>query len=251
MSSPIDTAHSLLVDKRRVLVFTGAGISTESGIPDFRGPSGVWKTADPSDFTLSNYLRDADFRRGAWERRFNSPLAHARPNAGHEAVVDLWRSGSMVGCITQNIDGLHQEAGLPDEAVVELHGNSTGIRCVDCGSEPDPDLIEARWRDGEADPPCEVCGGILKTKTVLFGEMLPPIAVQTAGDWTAIADAVVVVGSTLSVYPAAGMPLEVASRGAPLIIVNDGPTDHDDLAAIKLEGKAGELLPALVALLTS
>lgn len=245
----IDRAYALLAGRERILVFTGAGISTESGIPDFRGPSGVWKTANPDDFTLANYLRDPEFRRGAWKRRFDSPLRHARPNAGHTAVADLWRSGSMIGCVTQNIDGLHQEAGLPPDAVVELHGNRTGIRCVECGTEPDPDGVEARWRDGEADPSCDVCGGILKTKIVMFGELLPPLAMQTASDWTAVADAVVVVGSTLSVYPAAALPLEVAARGKPMVIVNEGPTDHDDLAAIKLEGKAGTVLPRLVAML--
>jgi NAD-dependent deacetylase len=157
----------------------------------------------------------------------------------------------MVGCITQNIDGLHQSAGLPEEAIAELHGNGRGIRCLDCGTAADTAEVESRWRAGESDPKCPVCDGLLKTTVVYFGEMLPAAALARASAWTDTADAVIVVGSSLSVYPAAGIPLEVASRGAPLVILNDGPTDHDDMAAARLAGKAGTLLPALVAVLSA
>ncbi len=247
MSDVLQDAAALLTGCKRILMFTGAGISTESGIPDFRGPSGVWKTASPDDFTLSNYVANTEFRWAAWERRFASPLRDAEPNAAHRAVADLWRSGRMIGYITQNIDGLHQAAGLPTEAIVELHGNTDGIRCIECGTKADTKQVEERWRGGDADPSCEVCGGILKTTVIYFGEMLPERALTTAAVWTANADAVIVVGSSLSVYPAAGIPLEVAATGAPFVIVNDGPTELDDVAAVRLGGRAGEVLPSLVA----
>lgn len=251
MIDPVDKAADLLGDKSAILVFTGAGISTESGIPDFRGPSGVWRTANPDDFTISNYVADPEFRRGAWERRFDSPLRDAEPNDAHRAVVELWEAHLMVGCVTQNIDGLHQAAGLPADALAELHGNRMGIMCIECGRTADADEVEGRWRAGEADPRCSLCGGILKTTTVLFGEMLPVSALAKSATWSAAADAVLVVGSSLSVYPAAGIPLEVASRGAPFVILNRGPTEQDHLADVKLDGRAGEVLPGLVAILTA
>lgn len=251
MTTPLSAVAALLAGKTEVLVFTGAGISTESGIPDFRGPSGVWKTADPADFTLSNYVSNPDFRKAAWRRRFDSPLRDALPNPAHAAVVTLWEAGVMAGCVTQNIDGLHQAAGLPDDAVVELHGNGLGIACLDCAHRADPDEVEARWRNGEADPACAACGGLLKTTTILFGELLPAAALHRAALWVDRADAVIVVGSSLSVYPAAGIPLEVAANGAPFVILNEGRTDQDDLADIKVDGKAGDVLPRLVAMLTT
>jgi NAD-dependent deacetylase len=249
VSANVENAAALLAGAQRILVFTGAGISTESGIPDFRGPSGLWKTADPADYSLANYVASAEFRHASWERRFDSPLNHAAPNAAHHAVVALWDSGRMLGCITQNIDGLHLAAGLPTHAVVEFHGNRSGIRCLDCGADADPEAVEARWRAGERDPACTACGGILKTTIVYFGEMLPERALIRASMWSAAADAVIVVGSSLTVYPAAAIPLEVAGRGAPLVIVNEEPTEHDAFAGAVLSGKAGTLLPGLVALL--
>ena len=251
MSEAISRAAAVLDGAYRILVFTGAGISTESAIPDFRGPTGLWTTANPDDFTLSNYVSDPAFRRTAWERRFGSPLRHAEPNRAHSAVVDLWDSGRMIGCVTQNIDGLHQAAGLPGAAIVELHGNRHGIRCLNCGTEADTAAVEALWRGGDADPGCPVCDGMLKSTVVYFGEMLPPSALETAAEWTAVADGVIVVGSSLSVYPADAIPLEVVATGAALVIVNDGPTRHDDVATVRLAGKAGVVLPQLVAELTS
>lgn len=251
MTDHVANAATALDSAQRILLFTGAGISTESGIPDFRGPSGVWKTADPDDFTLANYRRDADFRKAAWQRRFESPLRHAEPNAAHRAVVVLWEGGRMIGCITQNIDGLHQAAGLPEWAIVELHGNRDGIRCLDCDTDADPGEVERRWREGDPDPACPVCRGMLKSTVVYFGEMLPERALTVSSLWASEADAVIAVGSSLSVYPAAGIPLEVAARGAPFVILNDGPTELDDVAAIRLHGRAGTLLPELVAILTS
>ncbi len=242
----VAAAAGRLSDRARILVFTGAGISTESGIPDFRGPEGLWKRLDPNDFTLQRWVTSESFRVEAWERRLAADQPVHRPNDGHHAVADLWHTGRMIGCITQNIDGLHQAAGLPDEAVAEVHGNASGIVCYSGGHDVDVDDVRSRWRAGETDPRCAECGSILKSTTVLFGENLPSVAVARAQTWTDAADAVIAVGSTLSVYPAAYFPLEIAGRGDPFVIVNQGPTEHDRLATVCIEGRAGEVLPELV-----
>jgi len=239
-------AAAALEDRDRILVFTGAGISTESGIPDFRGPNGLWTRLDPDDFTYRRYLEDERFRIASWERRLDSPFVGATPNPAHHAVTRLWREGRAVGCITQNVDGLHADAGLPASVLVELHGNAARIHCIECGDRPERDLVRARWEAGDADPRCERCGGILKPAVVFFGEDMPRRAMLRAAALVAEADAVLVVGSTLSVYPAAFFPLEIADRGDPMVIVNEGPTEHDHAAAVKVPGKAGALLPLLV-----
>jgi NAD-dependent deacetylase len=243
----IDAAVSALAGKRRILVFTGAGISTESGIPDYRGPQGMWKKFNPADFTYDRYLSDPEFRVRSWERHFNSPFLAALPNEAHRAVTRLWKSGRSVGCVTQNIDGLHGAAGLPPEALVEIHGNAHRIHCVACGGEPSFAEVKRRWESGEQDPRCGYCGGIMKAKIVYFGEDLPPAAIDAAWQMASRADAVIVVGSSLQVYPAAFVPLDVVDRGHPMVIVNRGPTDHDFRAAARLDGAAGTLLPRLVA----
>ena len=173
-------------------------------------------------------------------------FGNAQPHAAHEAIVDLWKSGRLIGCVTQNIDGLHQAAGLPQEAIAELHGNADGIACLECGAPHDPAEIEQRWINGDVDPRCDECGGILKSTIVFFGEILPHREIELANKWAAQADAVISVGSSLSVYPAAYIPLEIASRGDSFVIINNGPTDLDSLASIRLEGLAGTLLPQLV-----
>jgi NAD-dependent deacetylase len=240
-------AAALLRPCRRILVFTGAGISTESGIPDFRGPQGVWTTVDPDEFTIDRYLRYPETRRRAWRLRMNSGALGAVPNAGHRAVAALWATGKMIGCVTQNIDGLHQRAGLPEEAVVELHGNAATTVCLGCGDRQPTAAVVARVDAGEDDPSCLLCGAILKPAVVYFGEMLPAAAVEEAFDLAELADAVLAVGSTLTVFPAAQIPLRVASRGRPFVILNQGPTDFDRLASARLEAPAGAALPALVA----
>jgi NAD-dependent deacetylase len=246
----IDHAVSALADRTRILVFTGAGISTESGIPDFRGPHGVWKRVDPSDYTYERYLNDPEFRVNTWGKRFTSPLLDATPNGAHYAVTRLWESGRVVGCVTQNIDGLHAAAGLSPASLVELHGNAHRIHCIICGDEPDFDEVERRWRSGTVDPDCLRCGGILKTKVVYFGEELPPQAMYRAWDLAKRADAAIVIGSTLSVYPAAFIPLAVVENGDPMVIVNRGCTDHDFRATALVDGAAGDVVPELVDRLT-
>lgn len=248
--SSIAAAAELLSDRRRILVFTGAGISTESGIPDFRGPQGLWTKMDPEDFTISRYLASEEVRVRSWANRFSSRSGPFEPNAAHHAVTRLWESGRMVGCITQNIDGLHQAGGLPDEAVAELHGNGRTVACVTNGHPADRAEVEDRWRAGEADPRCLICGGILKVGVVFFGEQLPDAAVARADRFAGEADAVVAIGSTLGVFPAAFYPLDVAARGEPFIIVNQGATDMDEAATARIEGKAGTVVPRLVEALT-
>lgn len=246
---PFTRAVELLEGRTDILVFTGAGISTESGIPDFRGPQGVWTRVDPDEFTFQRYLTRSETRRKRWAMAVESPLRHARPNRAHRAVVDLWEAGRMVGCVTQNIDGLHQAAGLPAEAVVEVHGNARRTRCLDCGAEWPTEEVLARVEAGEEDPACPECAGILKTTTISFGQLMPEEEMERAYRMADRADAVLSVGSTLSVYPAAFVPLQAARRGVPFVVVNLGPTEQDRAADVKLEEPAGEVLPRLVAAL--
>ena len=251
MSQDLAYAARLLLDAEKILVFTGAGISTESGIPDFRGTDGIWTKLSPEDFQLDRYIRDPKARIRAWQTRFPKMFGNAQPNAAHEAVVDLWKSGKLLGCVTQNIDGLHQAAGLPQDVMAELHGNGDGIACLQCGEDYDPAAIEARWIDGDLDPHCEECGGILKSTIVFFGEVLPQAELLRAEQWAHEADAVISIGSSLSVYPAAYIPLEIASRGEVFIIINNSPTDLDSLASLRLGGMAGTVFPQLVSAITA
>lgn len=246
----VAAAADLLADRHRILVFTGAGISTESGIPDFRGPNGLWTKVDPRDFTIERYLESEEVRIRSWANRFSTRSGPFEPNAAHHAVARLWDSGRMVGCITQNVDGLHQAGGLPDEAVAELHGNGRTVACVDNRHPTNRSDVEARWRNGEPDPRCTTCGAILKVGVVFFGELLPEAAVTRAAEFTAEADAVVAIGSTLGVFPAAYYPLEVASRGEPFVIVNLGETEMDAVATTRIDGEAGTVVPDLVERLT-
>lgn len=229
-------------------MFTGAGISVESGIPDFRGPDGLWSRVDPSLFDIGRYLSDADARREVWRIHLSGELSIGtlQPNAAHYAVAELAKSGRTVGCVTQNIDGLHQKAGLPEDQVAQLHGDLNRVRCVSCGRQwPAPEVLE--WIGaGDADPHCPDCGGILKSTTVLFGELLPAAAIVRARQMSERADAVLAIGSTLSVYPAVDFVLEPVFRGAQLVIANLGPTDHDELATVRVDGPAATTVPEIV-----
>ncbi len=250
MSTGIERAVETLRGARHILVFTGAGISTESGIPDFRGPNGLWTKVDPDDFTIDRYISSAEVRKRNWEMHRQGELwgarSQVRPNAAHEAVTDLWRSGRLSGVITQNIDGLHLVAGLPPSAVAEVHGNIRRCRCLGCGQTWDTETV-LEWVDaGDADPHCPQCEELVKTTTVLFGELLPQHEVVKAEMFSSGADAVLVIGSTLSVYPAADFAVRVRMRGGPMVVVNVGATDHDHLASVLVSEPAGTAVPAIV-----
>ena len=249
MPDTIERAGSLLSGAGRVLVFTGAGISTESGIPDFRGPDGLWTKVDPDDFTITRYLSSSAARKRSWARWSSSPIRDARPNAAHLAVTRLARMGRLEGCVTQNIDGLHQAGGLPDRLVVEVHGNVWTVRCLVCSAEWPTTEVFGWVEAGDEDPHCPYCTGIIKLTVISFGQAMPAGEMSRAHAMARRADAVVAVGTTLSVWPAAEIPLVAAGRGVPFVIVNVGPTDFDDYADVKVEHPAGEAMTRLVALL--
>ncbi len=237
----------LLQGAEKTLVFTGAGISTESGIPDFRGPDGVWKRRQPvyyADFMRSEAARVEhwDYKLEAW-----SAFREARPNATHEAIVQLERAGKIVAVITQNIDGLHSRAGTSAQKLVELHGTNSLVECQTCGKLSDPTPHFESFRKTRRPPACE-CGGFLKPATISFGQNLRPEVLARAETLAAQADFVVALGSTLSVYPAASIPLLAAETGVPYVIINRGATDHDELpqVTLRLEGNVSEIFPATV-----
>lgn len=225
-----------------IVVFTGAGASTESGIPDFRSPGGIWTRYAPIDY--SDYLRDPAMRRESWQRGLHTyaPIAAAAPNLAHMAIAEWWRAGLVNGVVTQNIDGLHQKAGLPDEAVVELHGNSHSIVCLACEARYTRATVHARLDAGEVDPACPECGGILKAATISFGQPLPVEAIEAAQRLHATARLCLVVGSSLVVYPAASLPEVTLDAGGQLAIVNYSPTHLDPFATLVSREPAGALL---------
>ncbi|MFT3852962.1 MAG: Sir2 family NAD-dependent protein deacetylase [Ilumatobacteraceae bacterium] len=245
----LDEARRWVQDASRVTVLTGAGISTDSGIPDFRGPNGVW-TKNPAAekaATLQHYLADPEVRRAAWLNRMGSPAWEARPNAGHAAIVELERLGKLVAVVTQNIDELHQQAGNDPVKVVEVHGTMRWARCWECGDRrPMGELLD-RVRAGEADPPCVVCGGIVKSDTISFGQSLVPEVIDAAAHAAQSCDVLIAAGSSLSVFPAANLVPLAKSVGARVIIVNAESTGMDRIADAVLLGQLSELLPALVA----
>ncbi|WP_336212269.1 SIR2 family NAD-dependent protein deacylase [Nonomuraea sp. LPB2021202275-12-8] len=232
-----------------ITVMTGAGISTDSGIPDFRGPTGLWRN-DPDHeklVTLDYYLADPEIRRRSWRFRRESPARTAAPNAAHLALVELERAGLLDRLVTQNIDGLHQKAGSSPDLVLELHGNMSGVLCVSCGSRST--LAEAldRIDAGEADPACHECGGILKTTTVMFGETLPEEAVAEAVQAARRCRTFLAIGTSLQVQPAASLVGLAVRSGAHLVIVNAEPTPYDDFAEEVIRDPIGEAVPRLVA----
>jgi NAD-dependent deacetylase len=240
----------LIADARRIVAFTGAGVSTESGIPDFRSPGGVWDRYGPIDF--KEFLRDAEARRETWRRGLQTypVVASAAPNAAHVALVDLERAGKLLAVVTQNIDGLHQRAGHAPERVVELHGNAHGVRCLDCDARYERAAVHERVIAGEAEPACLACGGILKPTSVSFGESMPADEMRRAERAALESDLCLVVGSSLVVYPAAMIPRRAVQAGRALAIVNATETPLDDVARVVLRGQAGELLPPIVAAAT-
>ena len=249
MSGDVARAADLLARARRVTVLTGAGVSTDSGIPDFRGPQGVW-TRDPAAerlATLQAYLEEPEVRRESWRQRAMHPVWEARPGPAHTALVDLERSGRLLALLTQNIDELHQAAGSSPDLVVELHGTLHHTQCLSCGARAPMAETLARVAAGEDDPPCRHCGGILKSATISFGQNLDAGVLMRARRAAADADVLLAVGTSLGVHPAAGVVDLAAAAGASVIIVNGAETPYDAVADVVLRGGVGELLPRLVA----
>lgn len=237
-----------VADADRITVLTGAGISTESGIPDFRGPNGVWTKNPEAEkaATLQHYLADPEVRRRAWRGRLEHSAWTAEPNAGHLALVELERQGKLHALVTQNVDGLHQRAGNNPDLVVEVHGTIHRAMCWGCGRRWPMGEILDRVRAGEQDPPCEVCGGILKSDTISFGQSLDPEVIDRAMQVSEECDLFLALGSTLSVYPVAHTVPRARRAGARVVIVNGDPTEMDGLAHAVIHGRLGQVLPALV-----
>jgi len=244
----IDAVRGWIDDAQRVVVLTGAGISTDSGIPDFRGPQGLW-TKNPLAEKMSNihyYLADPEVRKLSWQNRLSSPAWTARPNAGHLSLVTLERRNKLHALITQNIDELHQLAGNSPEKVIEVHGTMRRVMCMGCGMRAPMQKALDRVRAGEADPPCRDCGGILKSDTISFGQQLVPEVIDRAMRVAGEADFFLAVGTSLQVYPVAGAVEIARSAGAKVVIVNAEPTPLDDIADVVLRGSISEVLSKAV-----
>jgi NAD-dependent deacetylase len=250
LMNEIEHARAVLADKSRILVFSGAGISTESGIPDFRGPDGIWTKVDPDDFHISKYRSLADLRVRGWQMHINGEKWGARagivPNRGHVAVLRLWKEDRLSGVVTQNVDGLHQAAGMPDEAIAELHGNVKSCSCLECGATWATEEILERVDAGDQDPHCERCGGVIKTAVTMFGEVLDTEPMDRAFMFLGQSDALLVLGSTVAVSPASDVVMRAAFQPIPIVIINRGETEADHLAAARIDGSIGEYLPDLV-----
>jgi NAD-dependent deacetylase len=237
----------LIINAKKIVVFTGAGISTESGIPDFRSPGGIWSRFDPDDFTYQKFISDPEARRKQWRMLGEGLLTTmAKPNPAHYAIAELYRLGKLDCVITQNVDNLHQKAGVPTERVFELHGNMQLAACLSCGRQYPFDQIKARLDKGEEIPDCEVCHGILKPNAVFFGEPLPQEVLGEATHRSSSCDLFIVIGSTLIVYPAAYMPIYAHQAGAKLVIINLSSTPMDGEATVLITARAGEAMSRIV-----
>lgn len=244
MDRDLEEFARLIAAADRIVLFTGAGISTESGIPDFRSPGGIWTRQTPIDF--SDFMRSDAARRETWRRRFamQPVLRQATPNRGHRAVAELVRTGKAASVITQNIDGLHQDSGIPDDKVIELHGNTTYAHCLNCGTRYEIESLRVDFESDSIVPQC-ACGGWVKTATISFGQSMPNNEMRRAEKETLLADLFIVIGSSLVVYPAAGFP-ELAKRNrAGLVILNLQPTALDDVATLVLNRPIGDTLGAV------
>lgn len=248
-ASAVTAARGILAGAERVTVLTGAGISTDSGIPDFRGPNGVW-TKNPKAERTSNieyYVRDPEVRRLAWQGRIAWMEREVEPNPGHLALVDLERSGRLHQLVTQNIDGLHQAAGSDPDLIVEVHGTMRDVVCLSCGDRRPTGPVLDRVRAGDPDPVCEICGGMLKSATISFGQNLVPEDLDRADRAARECDVLLAVGSTLSVFPVAAMVPMAHQAGAKIVIVNGSSTEMDGLADVVVVGSISDVLPAIVA----
>lgn len=252
----LSAAIESLAPAERIVVFTGAGISAEAGIPTFRDPKGMWNQVDPKKYHINNFLVDPEIRIERWQNTLKGmrggPRSSIKPTPAHYALTRLWKADRMSGCITQNVDGLHIQAGLPEKAVAELHGTVWRSECYKCKrrwpTETVLDWVEA----GQPDPICPECGGVMKLATVLFGEKLHIAEMAKAQEFADQAQAMLAIGSTLSVFPAVNFVIEAHQLGKPVVLVNLGETEKEDRVSVRITGKAGEVIPDLVdALLAS
>jgi NAD-dependent deacetylase len=245
MSSDVESLRTLLDRSRRALFFTGAGISTESGIPDFRSPGGVWSRMQPIYF--QEFIASEEKRRESWRRRFDNRdgWVGAQPNRGHHAVARVIASGRASVVITQNVDNLHQASGVPEDKVIEVHGNATYARCLGCTLRIELVDIEREFTASGTVGPCKTCGGIVKSATISFGQPMPALPMQRAQEETLACDLFIVHGSSLSVFPAADFPLRAKQNGAALVIINRDPTEMDELADLVIHAGIGTTLGAV------
>jgi len=246
--SQIDAAADLIIESKKLVVFTGAGMSTESGISDFRSPGGVWSRFDPGEFTFQKFLASEESREKYWEFSTSSwsEMAAAQPNPSHHAIAELDSIGKLDCVITQNIDGLHQRSGIPEEKVIELHGTAWWVSCLECRQRYPREQIQERLKGGLKVPRCDSCGGIMKPTTISFGQAMPEQETRQAENRAAACDLFLVAGSSLEVYPAAQMPLIAKDSGARLIIINLTPTPHDPYADITIHDKTGPALSQII-----
>ena len=245
----IDAVADMIMESKKVVVFTGAGFSTESGIPDFRSPGGVWDKFDPSELNYQNFMRSEEIREKYWRmhKMMWETIRDAQPNAGHYAVTELYNMGKLDCVITQNTDGLHQKAGTPEAMVLELHGTMQWVNCLDCGQRYPRSQVHDKMLAGEKVPRCDSCNGILKPATIAFGQAMPQQETRESEKRSGSCDLFLAAGSSLLVYPAAQMPLIAKNSGARLVIFNLTPTPHDHHADIVINEKTGEALSQVVA----
>ena len=238
----VKSIKKLIENSSNIVVFTGAGISTESGIPDFRSPTGIWKKYQPIEF--SDFLSSETFRIEAWRRKFeiDKNISKAMPNIGHIAIAKLVKSGKVKHVITQNIDNLHQESGIPNDIIIELHGNTTYAKCLDCGFKYNLSKIMKEFKETNKPPYCDLCSGIVKAATISFGQAMPEKEMILSQECSLSCDLFITIGSSLQVYPAAGFPILAKKNGSKLIILNREKTDLDIYADLVINDEIGSFL---------
>ncbi|HUL29214.1 MAG TPA: Sir2 family NAD-dependent protein deacetylase [Thermodesulfobacteriota bacterium] len=248
MNDKLKQVAGWILTSKKVIVFSGAGLSTESGIPDFRSPGGVWDRYNPEDFYFQNFLASEAAREKYWQMatEMYEPIVRAQPNQAHLAIAELEKMGKLDCVITQNIDGLHFKAGNSQEKVIELHGTAIFVSCLSCKKRYDRHEIQERIRKGQKAPRCDSCGGLLKPATISFGQSMPEKETEEAYHRSSLCDLFIVVGSSLVVQPAASMPLMAKRNGAKLVIINRDPTPYDDLADLVVHGQAGPTMETIL-----
>ena len=244
--SDVEDLKRMIAAAKRIVAFTGAGISTESGIPDYRSPGGIWTKYKPIEF--GDFIASEELRRESWRRKFATDeiMRKASPNAGHRALARLAEQGKLIAIITQNIDGLHQVSGIPDGQIIELHGNATYASCLECKRRYELEWVGRIFADGEKLPICTVCHGMIKTATISFGQSMPEAEMERARDAALDADLMITIGSSLVVYPAASFPIMAKRNGAKYVIVNRDPTDQDEIADLAINAEIGATLSKAV-----